>query len=47
MNGVTTSFPFTFRALVSDPDAIKAVILNTVTNVETDLIKTLKLRTTL
>ena len=38
MDGAATNFAFTFRALVEVPEAVKAIILNTVTDVSTDLI---------
>jgi hypothetical protein len=46
MDGVTTGFPFTLRALTADPtqadaeEAIKVTIRNTTTDVETDLVYT-------
>ena len=39
MNGIATNFAFTFRALVAFPEAIKATILDTTTDIETNLIK--------
>jgi len=39
MNGAATNFSFTFRALVAFPDAIKVTILDTTTDIETELIK--------
>jgi len=38
MNGIATQFSFTFRALIDFPEAIKAVILDTTTDIETELI---------
>jgi hypothetical protein len=37
MNGSTTNFSFTFRALTDFPDAIKATVLDTTTDTETEL----------
>lgn len=39
MDGIITNFSFTFRALVSSPEDIKAQVYDTVNDVTTDLIK--------